>query len=125
MRIYGFALLPVLAFSGNSLADGFPTEETVRFVLNCMAGLGAQTDENLYTCICRHDVIAKSMSYEEYEGAMTFERNQEMPGDRGGFVRDNKLAKEDDKKLQKARVEADAQCPVVKHVKRPPVTKQN
>lgn len=125
MRVYSVVLLSFLALSGNSLADGFPTEETVRFVLNCMADLGAQTDENLYTCICRHDVIAKSMSYEEYVGAMTFERNKEMPGDRGGFVRDNKLAKKDDEKLQKVRVEADAQCPVVKHVKRPPVTKQD
>ena len=116
MRVYSSVLFLFLALPLNSLADGFPTEETVRFVLNCMAELGGQTDENLYTCACRHDVIAKLMSYEEFDGARTFERNKEMPGDRGVTLRDMKFAKDEDKKLQETRAAADAQCPVVKHI---------
>jgi len=116
MRIYSIALSLFFALPAASLADDFPTEETVRIVLNCMAELGAQTDDNLYTCVCRHDVITKLMTFDEYDGAKTFERNKEMPGDRGATLRDMKLGKDEAKKLQETRAAADTQCPVVRHI---------
>lgn len=94
----------------------FPTDETVRYVIGCMAELGGQKEENLYTCVCRIDHIAESMSYEEYDGGNIMERYKKMPGKKGGFFRDNKLGDEQYEKLKKVREQAAAQCPTVKRI---------
>ena len=104
-----FGTIPVMA-------DEYPTEETVRFVLNCMTEMGGQTDENLYTCACRYDAIRSAMAYSEYEEGYTFERNMKMPGEKGSSFRDNKRAEGFYKELLKVREKANASCLVVKHV---------
>ncbi len=99
-----------------TMADEFPTEETVRYALNCMAELGGQTDENLYTCACRYDAIRSTMSFSDYEEGYTFERNKSMPGEKGASFRDNKRGEKFYKELLKVRKAANADCLVVKHV---------
>lgn len=98
-------------------AHEYPTEETVRYVLNCMTGLGGQTDENLYTCICRYDSIRAAMPFSDYEEGETYERNKEMPGEKGQFFRDNKRGEGFYEKVKEVRKEAESGCPVVTHVK--------
>ncbi len=78
-----FGAMPVMA-------DEYTTEETVRYAMNCMAELGGQTDENLYTCTCRYDSIRANMTFSDYEEGYTFERNMKMPGEKGSSFRDNK-----------------------------------
>ena len=117
----GICLLAFL-FSTPVIAENYPTEETVRFVLGCMAELGEQNDENMYTCVCRHDVIAREIPvFEEYDGARIYERFKVMPGEKGQFFRDNELGAQLFEKLVSARAVADSECIVVKHVefKRP------
>jgi hypothetical protein len=104
-------------------ADEYPTEETVRYALNCMYENGGQTDENLYTCACKYDAIRSNISYTDYEEGITYERNKKMPGEKGGAVRDNQRAKAFYDKLVKAREIADSSCIVVKKVKLPTAKK--
>jgi hypothetical protein len=98
------------------MAEEYPTEETVRYALNCMAELGGQTDENLYTCNCRYDAIRSNMTYSDYEEGYTFERNMKMPGEKGSSFRDNKRGEGLYKELLKVREKAEDGCLVVKHV---------
>jgi hypothetical protein len=99
------------------MANEYPTEETVRYALNCMADLGGQTDQNLYTCTCRYDALRTEITFSDYEEAITFERNKKMPGEKGGAVRDNQRAKAFFDNLVKAREVADKSCITVKKVK--------
>lgn len=105
-----FASMPVMA-------NEYPTEETVRYALNCMAEMGGQTDENLYTCNCRFDAIRANMTYSDYEEGFTFERNKKMPGEKGSSFRDNKRAEAFYEELLAVREKANSSCIVVKHVK--------
>jgi hypothetical protein len=98
-------------------ANEYPTDETVRYALNCMNKLGGQTDENLYTCECRYDAIRAAMSFDDYEEGITFERNKKMPGEKGNFFRDNKRGEAFYEKLLETREVANSDCIVVKHVK--------
>jgi hypothetical protein len=102
---------------GFVLADEYPTQDTVRYALNCMSELGGQTDENLYTCACRYDGIRSKMPFSDYEEGVTFERNMKMPGEKGSSFRDNERAKRFYKKLLAVREVANSNCIVVKHVK--------
>ncbi len=105
-----FGAMPVMA-------DEYPTDETVRYALNCMAEMGGQTDENLYTCTCRYDAIRASMTYSDYEEGFTFERNRKMPGEKGSSFRDNKRGERLYEELLAVREKAGSSCIVVKHVK--------
>lgn len=118
MKKYGYILVSLLVFSVNTNAhdNDYPTMDTVRFVVECMAELGAQNEENLYTCTCRHDVVAGMMSFERYERAVFFKRYSSMPGKRGGLVRDSTEAKQLVSELDEAFKVAEQKCPAVKHI---------
>ncbi|MEQ8289230.1 MAG: hypothetical protein RIB78_05860 [Gammaproteobacteria bacterium] len=111
------AAITLLACTTTSaFADEYPSEQTVRYALECMAELGGQTDENLYTCLCRYDNIRAAMPFTEYEEAVTYERNKSMPGEKGGFFRDNERGENFYKVLKEVRKDALSQCPVTKRV---------
>ena len=101
-----------------SMAYEYPTEATVHYILNCMAALGGQTDQNLYTCSCRYDSIREVVSFDDYSDGRTYERNRAMPGKKGGFFRDNERGEGLYNVLVKAREQAAEQCIVVTQVKR-------
>ena len=100
-----------------SMAYEYPTEATVHYILNCMAALGGQTDQNLYTCSCRYDSIREVLSFDDYSDGRTYERNKAMPGKKGGFFRDNERGEGLYNVLVKAREQAAEQCIVVTQVK--------
>lgn len=108
----------LVCLSGTVIADTheYPTDETVRYALNCMATLGGETDENLYTCTCRYDNIRHAMTFSDYEEGITFERNKPMPGEKGAFFRDNKRGEKFYNTLVKVREQANNSCLVVKRV---------
>jgi len=109
--------LALMLSSTHGFAEGYPTEETVRFVMDCMLELGGQNDHNLYTCVCRHDVMEKEIPvYDDYNGARIYERFKVMPGEKGAFFRDNDVGAELHERLLAARDIANAECPVVKHL---------
>jgi hypothetical protein len=65
------------------------------------------------------------MAYDDYDGALTYERNKEMPGEKGGFFRDSELGAELYETLLQAREAANSKCIVVKQVKRIEPTSTN
>jgi hypothetical protein len=124
MRFSTALLIPMISMSASTFANDFPTTERVQYVLNCMQDVGGQNMESLYTCTCRIDSIAEQMVFFDYELGDTYERGKSMRGEKGGVVRDNKLAKEAHAKLEKARKVAEQQCPTVVRVKNPITEKQ-
>ena len=120
MKKFALMLIPLSFVSMQSHAHDYPTMETVRAVVECMADLGEQNEQNLYTCTCRHDVIEKLVVFEEFERARFFERYNQMPGKRGGLVRDSKEGEKLVENLNAAREEAARECPEVKNIATPP-----
>ncbi len=108
-----------LFLSTGAVAETYPTMETVRMVINCMQEVGGRSEEALYTCSCRHDVISSELSFQQYEQGRLYERFSDMPGKRGGLFRDAEDAKVLFTKLRKAREKAARACPVVKHINAP------
>ena len=108
-------MLPLSAHAQND----YPTIEVVRSVVECMADLGAQNEENLYACTCRHDYIASKMPFKQFENASIQERYSRMPGEKGAVVRDNVKGKEDLKILLETRKAAAKKCPLVRNLEAP------
>ena len=111
-------MILALALPSFAAAAGFPTVETVRQVVSCMAELGGQTEENLLTCGCRQDAIEAALTFEVFEQASLQERYNRMPGKRGGLFRDDKISREQLKQLKAVRKQAFAACPAVRKVRR-------
>lgn len=115
-----FVLFFSLSLSTGAAAETYPTIETVRMVVTCMHELGEQSEETLYTCACRHDVIESEMSFFEYEQGNLYERHRNMTGKKGGIMRDAAgHARELYAELEKVREKAEKACPVVKHLQAP------
>ena len=70
------------------IANDFPTQARVEFVLRCMDSHGGQKYESLYGCICTIDKIADQIAYDEYVEAEVFAQLWSTPGERGGVFRD-------------------------------------
>jgi hypothetical protein len=109
LAIFLFGAMPSMAYE-------YPTEATIHYALDCMMALGGQTDQNLYTCSCRYDSIREVLSFDDYSDGKTYERNVAMPGEKGGFFRDNESGEELYNDLVKVREQAGEQCIVVKQV---------
>ena len=82
--------LAVVAAPGveRALANDFPTQARVEFVLACMNLEGGQSYDTLYPCVCMIDRIASQISYEDYTTAETLSFLYSTPGERGGIFRD-------------------------------------
>lgn len=119
MRTKIAMLIFSLSLSAGAMAEPYPTMETVRMVINCMQEIGGQSEETLYTCACRHDVITSQVSFHDYEEGHLYERYRNMSGEKGGIFRDAKDAKKLAARLRKVREEAAQACPVVKHIEAP------
>ena len=120
-KLLNLLLVSLLAVSFNTHAaqgNDFPTPEIVRYALDCMASSGGMSDEAFYYCTCRLDALATQISFSDYDEGITFERNRDMVGERGGFFRDSERGKLMYEKLQEARKHAESQCILVKKVTR-------
>ena len=104
------ALFP-LTWSGGAVANDFPTQARVEFVLSCMGERGGQTYNTLYPCVCVIDKIAEKMPYREYSAAEALSFLYSTPGERGGFFRDAApSSRKRIKSFHAAREEAEAAC---------------
>ena len=98
-------LLPSLC-----LANDFPTQARVEFVLGCMHEQGEQSYDTLYPCVCLIDLIAAELSYEEFTEAQVFSQLRSTPGERGGVFRDPDQALSLTVKLEAAVERGKAAC---------------
>ena len=105
------AVLSSLSVMTNAVANDFPTQARVEFVLSCMDARGGQSYNSLYPCICAVDQIASRMPYREYTAAETLSFLYGTPGERGGFFRDAApRSRERIKVFRAVRAEAEAAC---------------
>lgn len=77
-----------LGLPSMALANDFPTHDRVEYVFGCMREHGGENYDTLYGCSCKLDLIAKSLSYEEYNEAETFRQLRRTAGERGSLFRD-------------------------------------
>jgi hypothetical protein len=91
-------------------ANDFPTLTRVEYVLQCMQEHGGQNYDNMYHCACAVDVVAKAMTPDEYDQAVTFTNLFGMAGERGSVFRDPPQSEQLRKKLEDAKTAANAAC---------------
>lgn len=99
-----------LLFPGVTLANDFPTQARVEFVLACMNEQGGQSYDTLYKCVCLIDAIATEMSHNEFAEAQVFSQLRSTAGERGGVFRDPALAQSLIAKLEAAVEHGKARC---------------
>ena len=105
------AALASLSVITSAVANDFPTQARVEFVLSCMDERGGQSYNSFYPCICAIDKIASKMPYREYTAAETLSFLYGTPGERGGFFRDAApRSRKRIKAFQALRAEAEAAC---------------
>ena len=108
-----------LLFSFQAQAHDYPTVEIVRAVENCMAENGGQTEETLFACTCRFDLISTAFSFDEYEQIVVYARNKDMPGEKGAVFRSpGSNAKALELKFEQTNKDAISACPVARRVPR-------
>lgn len=121
MRNFAIAMLVTLA--APAYAADYSTMETFIMVSNCMAENGGQTEENLYMCSCRADVVKAELSEEDYGDALAVERYRELPADKGAVFRDSRKGQQLFDTLKKVRRKATEACPVIRTVTAKPAAK--
>ena len=93
-----------------ALANDFPTQTRVEFVLGCMNEQGGQSYDTLYKCVCLIDAIAAEMSHAEFAEAQVFSQLRSTAGERGGVFRDPDQAQSPVAKLEAAVERGKARC---------------
>jgi hypothetical protein len=119
LRFYPYCLIALITTPSSLFANEYPTQDIVRHVVDCMAKNGGQTEENLYVCTCRFDVIKSAVTFENYESVLVYLRNKAMLGEKGRVFRDLSV-KTQELVNNYAEIEVDAlnKCPIVKQVTR-------
>lgn len=87
-------LIATVCCGSTALANDFPTQARVEYVIGCMNKLGAQIYENMYACSCSIDKIAATIPYKKYVEATTLGVLINTPGEKGGAFRDVPDARE-------------------------------
>ena len=77
-----------LLLAAPALANNYPTQARVEYVLRCMNEHGGQSYDTLYPCVCSIDKIAGKLPYEKYVESETFSVMVKTPGEKGGAFRD-------------------------------------
>jgi hypothetical protein len=99
-----------LLVPGVALANDFPTQTRVEFVLGCMNEQGGQSYDTLYKCVCLVDRVAAEMSHSEFVEAQVFSQLRSTAGERGGVFRDPDQARSLIEKLEAAIERGKAHC---------------
>ena len=93
-----------------AVANDFPTQARVEYVLRCMDANGGQSYNTLYACVCSIDRIAESFSYQDFAEAETFALLRSTPGEQGAVFRDPDRARELQKRYQEVVSQAEQSC---------------
>ena len=99
-----------LLFAGATLANDFPTQTRVEFVLGCMNEQGGQSYDTLYKCVCLVDAIAAEMTHDEFAEAEVYSQLRSTAGERGGVFRDPAQASSLVDKLEAVIERGKARC---------------
>jgi len=108
-----------LAVAAPAIANDFPTQARVEYVLRCMDANGGQSYNTLYACVCSVDRIAESFSYQDFAEAETFALLRSTPGEQGGVFRDPDRARDLQKRYQEVVSQAEQSCFAVRKEAKP------
>lgn len=108
------AVLATCLAAGTAMANDFPTQARVEYVLSCMDRHGGQNYDTLYACVCAVDKIAAKMPYEEFAHAQTMSVMIRTPGEKGGAFRDAPGARKEVRGLKSLQKETEDSCFVKK-----------
>ncbi|EWG99711.1 hypothetical protein [Halomonas sp. BC04] len=107
------ATMVVLAFSlfaaPAALANDYPTEARVDYVLGCMAANG-NSYLTMQKCSCSIDVIAEHLPYETYEQIDTVMSMQDQRGELGVLFRTERGMQDQLQALRQAQADANLRC---------------
>jgi len=98
-----------LGAASAAVANDYPTEVTVDYVLGCMAANG-QTRESLVACSCSADIVASILLYERYEEASTFLSMMQTQGEASTLFRETAKSKAAIQDLRRAQAEGEMRC---------------
>lgn len=101
-----------LLVASGALANDFPTQTRVEFVLGCMNEQGGESYDTLYKCVCLVDAIAAEMNHDEFVEAQVFSQLRSTAGERGGVFRDPDRARALTEKLDAATERGKARCSI-------------
>ena len=88
MKTRASLLFACILLTPTVLANDYPTQARVEYVLACMNASGGQNYDTLYSCVCAIDKIATEVNYDEFTAARTLGFLRRTPGERGGVFRD-------------------------------------
>ena len=111
IRVVTAALAGVLALAAPAaaVANDYPTETRVDYVLGCMAANG-QDYLTMQKCSCSIDAIAEAIPYEDYERVETIVRMRDRRGELGVLFRTSRMLEDDMQEFKRVQVQADLQC---------------
>lgn len=98
-----------LVFSSLAIANDYPTETRVDYVLGCMASNG-QGYLVMQKCSCSIDTIAELVPFDEYEAVETIVRMHNKRGELGVLFRTSKSLEEQVQRFRAAQAEASLRC---------------
>jgi len=96
--------------SGAAVANDYPTEARVQYVLECMAKYGGATHARMYQCSCSVDRLAAKLPYADFVEADTYTRGKNAMGERGGILREGRRARDRREKLAQTVAQAEKAC---------------
>ncbi|MBW6393327.1 hypothetical protein [Billgrantia antri] len=99
----------LLSLATTSLANDYPTEARVDYVLGCMASNGNDY-LTMQKCACSIDVIAEHLSYDTYEQVETVLGMQDQRGELGVLFRTERGMQDQVDALRQAQADANLRC---------------
>lgn len=99
----------LLLLATPSLANDYPTEARVDYVLGCMASNGNEY-LTMQKCSCSIDVIAEHLPYETYEQVKTVLGMQDQRGELGVLFRTERSMQDQLRVLHQAQADANLRC---------------
>lgn len=103
------AALPTAQAARAQAVNDYPTSARAEYVFTCMATNG-QTREMLDRCSCAIDQIATVLPYDDYVGAETVLRMQQVTGERASMFKGMAQMTEIVAELRRAEAEAEILC---------------
>lgn len=104
------AAAALLALSGPSLANDFPTVDRVLYVQECMRQNPGPFYEMVNKCSCAVDALAREVSFDDYVTMSTITNAMTIGGERGNDLRDNDTLKPQLRRLRELHAKVKQGC---------------
>ncbi len=108
-RSVSLTVLMLIFCQPAAAGNDFPTRALAEYVFACMSS-NDQTEVMLEKCSCSIDVIAETITYDEYVEAETVLRMRQLSSDRVDIFRNSEWANIMIDRYRKSQAEAEIRC---------------